>query len=219
MGNSALPDEEQRSATIVSFVLRGSGRLDVSTSAYDSATPITVRVRGAEIRSVRPCSTRGGGGLVPPSQVRDNKLEIGPGLIGRDQILTYTLFAVITNRSISPGQLVPSGRAPVALTNALIDTKLRTDKKDLLIRLAAVVLAAAFIFGVWYGWLRHTSLHIHGDPLALTTLIVAVVTLTWTAFNDHRYRADPPADSIARQVRIILQDQDKLPDQEPPDQE
>jgi hypothetical protein len=50
------------------------------------------------------------------------------------------------------------------------------------------------------------------DPVSLATLIVAIATLTWTIYNDQRNRrhSDPPADSIARQVRITLRDQDTV---------
>src|ERR1700753_800528 len=49
------------------------------------------------------------------------------------------------------------------------------------------------------------------DPVSLGSLIVSVATLAWTIYNDQRNRAhgqEPPADSIARQVRITLRDQD-----------
>ena len=48
------------------------------------------------------------------------------------------------------------------------------------------------------------------DPVSLATLIVSIATLAWTIYNDQRTRhhADPPADAIARQVRITLRDQD-----------
>ncbi len=40
---------------------------------------------------------------------------------------------------------------------------------------------------------------------------MAIATLAWTIYNDHRTRTrtpDPPPSSIARQVRITLRDQD-----------
>jgi hypothetical protein len=47
------------------------------------------------------------------------------------------------------------------------------------------------------------------DPVSLASLIVSVATLAWTIYNDQRTRTpDPPPDSIARQVRITLRDQD-----------
>jgi len=49
------------------------------------------------------------------------------------------------------------------------------------------------------------------DPTSLASLIVSVATLAWTIYNDQRNRHHsdpPPADSIARQVRITLRDQD-----------
>jgi hypothetical protein len=49
------------------------------------------------------------------------------------------------------------------------------------------------------------------DPVALASLIVAVATLAWTIYNDQRNRSHeraPEADSIARQVRVTLREQD-----------
>jgi hypothetical protein len=51
------------------------------------------------------------------------------------------------------------------------------------------------------------------DPVSLASLIVSVATLAWTIYNDQRTRhdqhdPDPQPDVIARQVRIILRDQD-----------
>ena len=47
------------------------------------------------------------------------------------------------------------------------------------------------------------------DPVSLASLIVAIATLAWTIYNDHRkHTPDPPPGSIARQVRITLRDQD-----------
>ena len=47
------------------------------------------------------------------------------------------------------------------------------------------------------------------DPVTLASLIVALATLAWTIYNDHRtHTPDPPPDSLARQIRITLRDQD-----------
>ena len=48
------------------------------------------------------------------------------------------------------------------------------------------------------------------DPVSLATLIVSIATLAWTIYTDQRDRhhADPPADAVARQVRVTLRDQD-----------
>lgn len=49
------------------------------------------------------------------------------------------------------------------------------------------------------------------DVVSLGSLIVSVATLAWAVYNDQRGRAhgqEPSADSIARQVRITLRDQD-----------
>lgn len=156
---------------IVTFVLRGTGRLDVPTSIFDNSTPITVSVTGAEIRRVIQVDTRRGGGLVPPSKVRDDKLEIGPGLIGRNQILTYRLAAVDMTGTIPPG------RVAATLTSALIDTKLRTDRRDALIR-RGVGSAISVVLLVAFFWVDHRiSSH---KTATLITLIVAGVGLLGT---------------------------------------
>jgi hypothetical protein len=47
------------------------------------------------------------------------------------------------------------------------------------------------------------------DPVSVASLIVAIATLAWTIYNDQRKRTpDPSPSSIARQVRIILREQD-----------
>jgi hypothetical protein len=49
------------------------------------------------------------------------------------------------------------------------------------------------------------------DPVSLGGLIVSAATLAWTIYNDRRNRTEgerPEPDSIARQVRITLRDQD-----------
>jgi len=205
------PKEEQQRAVIITFRLRGSGRLDVPTSAFDNSTPITVTVRDAEIQSVGAVSTRGGGGLTPEYQFYKDRLEILPGLIGRNQVLTYTLIAVART------QLIPSGSARVTLTNALIDTKLRTDKSDLLMRLGAVVAMAALLFGLWYWWLRHISFHI-GSVISVFALTTSIATLAWTIYTDlARPRQSAGLQRAAPPVRISIRK--RPPDQEqPPDQ-
>lgn len=49
------------------------------------------------------------------------------------------------------------------------------------------------------------------DVVSLGSLIVSAATLAWTVYNDLRNRAhgqEPQADSVARQVRITLREQD-----------
>ena len=51
------------------------------------------------------------------------------------------------------------------------------------------------------------------DPVVLAGLIVAIATLVWTIYNDQRDRAkdrEPEPDSITRQVRITLREQDTV---------
>ena len=48
------------------------------------------------------------------------------------------------------------------------------------------------------------------DPVSLASLIVAIASLAWTIYNDrHTQKQEPPPpESIARQVRITLREQD-----------
>jgi hypothetical protein len=47
------------------------------------------------------------------------------------------------------------------------------------------------------------------DPVSVAILIVAVATLAWTIYNDLReHTPEPQSETIARQIRITLQDQD-----------
>jgi hypothetical protein len=47
------------------------------------------------------------------------------------------------------------------------------------------------------------------DPVSLASLIVSIATLAWTIYNDQRsHTPDPKPDTIARQVRITLREQD-----------
>lgn len=47
------------------------------------------------------------------------------------------------------------------------------------------------------------------DPISLGSLIVAIATLAWTIYNDQRsHTPDPRPETIARQIRITLREQD-----------
>jgi hypothetical protein len=48
--------------------------------------------------------------------------------------------------------------------------------------------------------------------VSLATLIVAIATLAWTVYSDQRkHTPNPPPDTVARQVRIALREQDMSP--------
>jgi len=184
--NTVVPEPEQSRAVIIKFGLRGIGRLDVPSSLFDSATPITLSFKDAEIRDVAPVEMRRGGGLAPPMQLRDGKLEIGPGLIGRHQHLTYTLLAVTKPRSswwmeakkemYWSGPLWPQRIAVRAtLTNALVDTRLRTVGTESLIQLSVVGILIVVFYAMWEAWLRHITIHVHISPLTLILTILAVL--------------------------------------------
>ena len=50
------------------------------------------------------------------------------------------------------------------------------------------------------------------DPVSLASLIVSIASLARTIYNDRRMHSPepPPSESIARQVRITLRDQDTV---------
>jgi hypothetical protein len=169
--NLVVPNEEQQRAVIVTFVLRGTGRLDVPTSVFDSSTPITLGVMGGEIRGADKVESRRGGGLVPAFKVGDNNLEIGPGLIGRNQVLTFTLVAVTRNELDSSGPLC------FTLTNALIDTRLRNYNWDISIRIGLIGVVFAVFLVLWYIWLSHIPVIGHTENL-LTYIAAGVGSIT-----------------------------------------
>lgn len=176
---SVLPDaDEQPRAAIVTFYVRGAGRLDVPTSAFDNAIPITLSVRDADIRAMIKVDTRRGGGLAPRSEVLDNKLQVGPGLLGRDQVVVYTLI-VLARERLNPIPDTPQ----ITLTSALVDTKLRTDKTDAWIRVGVAAAAAALLFGVGYGIARFGG-HAHISSHTAYLLLVVFVPVAWQVFRD-----------------------------------
>jgi hypothetical protein len=159
--NLVVPNEEQQRAVIVTFVLRGTGRLDVPSSVFDNSTPISLSVTGAEIRDAGKVESRRGGGLAPAFEVHDNNLKIGPGLIGRNQVLTFRLVAVIRK------ELVLSGLLRFTLTNALIDTRLRNYRWYILIRIGLIGVVYAVFLVLWYSWIRHISVIKHTEHLSV----------------------------------------------------
>lgn len=182
--DNIMPEiQEQVRAAKVNLVVRGSGRLDVPTSVFDNGTPITVNVAAAPIRSEVGIASFRGGGLQPDSHINGNEIAIGPGLIGRNQILVYTWITV-------PSQL-PSrwGRTVhVTVKSALVDTKLRPTRRNIWISLGVVAGVTALIIGLWYGWLglaSHLSsgqAHISLSKLASKTdVLIALLPLLLAA--------------------------------------
>ena len=164
--NNALHDAaDQDRAAIVNFILRGSGRLDVPTSVFDNATPITITADAtdAPIRSEVGFDHRRDGGHFPEHQVQGNQLTIRPGLIGRNQILVYTWITVPSEQLTRRW----GRKAKFEMTSALIDTKLRPSRRNILIRLGVLAVAIALIAGLWYGWLGLASYLSTGETHSL----------------------------------------------------
>jgi hypothetical protein len=106
--------------------------------------------------------------------------------------------------AVTGSQPIPRGTANVSLTNALIDTKLRTDKSDLLIALGAgavgVALIVGLVVGPWYGWLSHTSISKHHPSVtSIAALITAVFALLRQIFQRVRVERRPQQPAGAQQ--------------------
>ena len=142
-----VPEADPAKAIVVNFRLRGSGRLDVPSAAFDSGIPITVRFADATMhRLIGPCDSRPLERTVPSAQTHDGDLVIGPSLIGRDQNLTYHVL-VTTHTLPSLWQPVPEVRG------ALIDIRLRKNTLRTKINTVAtilVVVGAAAVFGYYF---------------------------------------------------------------------
>jgi hypothetical protein len=216
--NHVVKHSERDRAVILTFVLRGNGRLDVSSSLFDNETQITVSAKNAEIRSAAPVTTRGGGGLAPPMQVRDNKLEIKPGLIGRKQVLTYTLVAV--TRKI-PWQWQLQAGAPylgsvsvrVTVTRALVDTSFPTVERGL-IGLGVFVALAGGFFALWDVWLRHTSFDRHLSSLLIFVTLALITSVRLIQYGIARQgsRRQIKA-SVRKAIEQTLDNSERYPDE------
>jgi hypothetical protein len=106
--------------------------------------------------------------------VADGVLEIGPGLIGRSQLLTYTVLA--------------DAAAPrIAVQGSLIDVRIsrRSDRFDGLIGLGWLAFGAVLLFAVNNGVLWHVSrrpfnemrIIIYGRPGAYVIDVVIILFL------------------------------------------
>jgi hypothetical protein len=192
----ALTDEDERErAAIVNFILRGSGRLDVSASVFDNGLPIEITADkdDAPIRSEVGFAHRRDDGRWPEWHPSGNTITIGPGRIGRNQILVYTWITVPKNPLISE-----QGREPkVAMASALVDTRLRRGRRNIWIRLGVLAGVTALIFGLWYGWLglaiylssgqAHTSLvHLASEPFVLIALLPPLILATIQLLRPYR---------------------------------
>jgi hypothetical protein len=104
-------------ASIKEIRLRGRGRRDIPSSSFDSGMPITLYLVCGEIHCLigepvsipeeRP---------PPKAEVVDGALAIGPGLIGRNQIITYKVLACQMG---SPSE-------PLAVRSSLIDVRMQS---------------------------------------------------------------------------------------------
>ena len=79
---------------VADIQLRGSGRQDISSAAFDAGQPITIGVNGS-ILTLLTASSFPAERAAPAATVSGGCLKVGPGLIGRKQILTYRVLAEV----------------------------------------------------------------------------------------------------------------------------
>jgi hypothetical protein len=136
---------------ILTICLRGRGRKDVSSAAFDSAAPIAIKVGGPIVELIGKPVSFPPERSVPKAEVVGGRLEIGPGLIGRSQLLTYTVLAD-----------VPTPR--VTVEGSLIDVRIsrRDDRFGGLFQLGWLGFFAVLVFAVNNG----TFWHLHARPFS-----------------------------------------------------
>jgi hypothetical protein len=136
---------------VLTICLRGRGRKDVSSAAFDSAEPIAVNAGGPIVGLLGDPVSYPTGRSVPKARVAGGLLEIGPGLIGRSQLLTYTVLADVTEPRVT-------------VQGSLIDVRIsrRDDRFGGLFQLGWLGFFAVIVFAVNNGafW------HLHGRPFS-----------------------------------------------------
>ena len=95
----------QHRLVVADVQLRGGGRRDIPSTAFDAGQPLTISLNG-QIIAVLAATSYPGERTVPAATACDGKLEVSPGLIGRGQILTYRVLAELTD--LSPPRLTVS---------------------------------------------------------------------------------------------------------------
>jgi hypothetical protein len=131
---------------VLTICLRGRGRKDVSSAAFDSATPIALKAGGPIVSLLGDPVSSPLERSVPKTRVAGGMLEIGPGLIGRSQLLTYTVLA--------------DAAAPrIAVQGSLIDVRIsrRSERFGGLIGVGWLAFGAVLLFAVNNGVLWHVS--------------------------------------------------------------
>jgi hypothetical protein len=76
---------------VLEVVLAGQGRRDIPSDAFDGGTPIRLDA-GAPIVELLRVVSESSSNPAPATRVDGTALEIGPGLIGRRQKLTFTFL-------------------------------------------------------------------------------------------------------------------------------
>lgn len=163
---------------VLDIWLRGRGRRDISSAAFDAGKPIAIKTPNGRIVKLLDKSTSQPSRSVPDAWVSDGSLMVGPGLIGRSQLLKYKVLADV--KGLTP---------QLDIQGSLIDVRIGPRFERFLGLLAAVVftfLVVAF-FAVNNGLMWHltgplaTVRYTTGPPHRFTLLTfeldVAIVTL------------------------------------------
>jgi hypothetical protein len=85
---------------VLTISLRGRGRKDVSSAAFDSGEPIAITAGGPIVALLGTPESYPPERSMPKVQVAEGALKISPGLIGRSQLLTYTVLADVAKPNV-----------------------------------------------------------------------------------------------------------------------
>ena len=154
---------------VADIQLRGGGRQDIPSAAFDAGRTINIGVNGSILTLLTTSSfpaERAG----PDATVSAGRVQVGPGLIGRKQVLTYRVLAEI---------LDPDPNHPPRLTVSAPLVDVRTGPRQPFWvtdswMFASAVLAPVCFLGVrWFSGRPHLP-HLLTD---LTNYVLAAIGL------------------------------------------
>lgn len=93
--------------------LSNMGKRDISSSHFDQDRPIKM-IMGVSVVNLLSIVTHGGTAAAPTASVQGGELHVGPGRIGRGDVVTYALLV--------------DGKPNCSLTHELIDVKVKQER-------------------------------------------------------------------------------------------
>ena len=141
---------------ILTIRLRGRGRRDVSSAAFDLNAPIAIEAGGPIFMLLGDPASSPPQRSMPEARIASGALEICPGLIGKSQLLTYTVLADVAQPSVS-------------VRGSLIDVQIRRrdDRFETFRELGVLGFLAVLFFAINNGvfW------HVHTRPFSEIKII------------------------------------------------